>query len=159
MWNWSRQPESDAELKEWQECYEILSRISLNNNKDILEWNDDNREDFSVKAVRLALIEDRGDNHPPEFEWCKWMPLKCNIMVWRCNLDRLATRVNLRRRNVNITLVLCPLCDEFEKTVEHLFYACPMVDMVWSAFSDWCNLPIFMLLISKTLWKFTSSRI
>ncbi|XP_022040949.1 uncharacterized protein LOC110943511 [Helianthus annuus] len=140
-WNWSRQPESDVELKEWQECHEILNRISLNNNKDLWKWNNDNQEGFSVKAVKLALIEDIDDDHPPNFEWCKWVPLKCNIMVWRGNLDRLATRVNLRRRIVNITSVMCPLCEELEETIKHLFTACSLVDRVWSAFSAWCNFP------------------
>ncbi|KAJ0482569.1 putative reverse transcriptase zinc-binding domain-containing protein [Helianthus annuus] len=141
VWNWYRQPETDAELREWQECQEVLSRASFSNNEDLWLWNDENQEGFSVKAVKMALIKDRGVSHPPNFEWCKWVPIKCNIMAWRGNLDRLATRVNLRRRNVNISSVMCPFCDEFEETVEHLFTACSVVERVWSAFSAWCKLP------------------
>ncbi|XP_021989893.1 uncharacterized protein LOC110886407 [Helianthus annuus] len=62
-------------------------------------------------------------------------------MAWRGNLDRLPTRTNLRSRNVEITSVLCPFCDDFEETVDHLFTACSVAMRVWAAFSVWCNIP------------------
>ncbi|XP_021980016.1 uncharacterized protein LOC110876147 [Helianthus annuus] len=123
-WQWSRQPESEEELKEWQEC------------KDVLSTNG-----FSVKAVKKSLIVERGTNHPPNFTWCKWVPIKCNITAWRGNLDRLPTRVNLRRRNVDIPSVMCPLCGDYEETVDHLFTAYSVAIRVWSAFNVWCNIP------------------
>ncbi|MFS7909765.1 hypothetical protein Hanom_Chr02g00098371 [Helianthus anomalus] len=33
-WQWSRQPESDEKLQEWQECIEVLSLTRLSNDKD-----------------------------------------------------------------------------------------------------------------------------
>ncbi|KAJ0918143.1 putative reverse transcriptase zinc-binding domain-containing protein [Helianthus annuus] len=87
------------------------------------------------------MITDRGTSHLPNFAWCKWVPIKCNIMPWRGNIDRLPTRVNLRRRNVDITSVMCPLYSDSEETVEHLFTACPVAFRVWLAFNVWCNVP------------------
>ncbi|KAJ0861017.1 putative reverse transcriptase zinc-binding domain-containing protein [Helianthus annuus] len=115
--------------------------VMLSNDKDSWFWIDGDQDRFSVKAVKKALIEDRGTSHLPNFEWCKWVPPKCNIVAWRGNLNRLATRVNLRRRNVDISSVMCPCCDDFEETMEHLFTACSVADRVWSAFSVWCNIP------------------
>ncbi|XP_035841275.1 uncharacterized protein LOC118488170 [Helianthus annuus] len=138
-WHWSSQPETEEELKEWKECCEVLSRVSLSNGKDAWFWNGDSQNGFSVKEVKLAMITDRGNCHPPNFAWCKWVPVKCNIMIWRGNLDRLPTRVNLRRRNVDITSVMCPFCDDAEESVEHLFTACSVALRVWAAFSIWCN--------------------
>ncbi|XP_021979533.1 uncharacterized protein LOC110875640 [Helianthus annuus] len=123
-WNWSRHPESDNELKEWQECKDVLNLVRLSNDKDSWFWNDGESGSFSVKVVKKALVEDRGESFLPNFVWCKWVPLKFNIMDWRCNLDRLATRANLRRRNINITSVMCPFYDIYEETVDHLFSAC-----------------------------------
>ncbi|XP_035845923.1 uncharacterized protein LOC118492196 [Helianthus annuus] len=60
-------------------------------------------------------------------------------MNWRGNLDTLPTRRNLRRRNVDIASIMCPLCDEFEETADHLFTACSVAIRVWSTFSVWCN--------------------
>ncbi|XP_021986259.1 uncharacterized protein LOC110882582 [Helianthus annuus] len=62
-------------------------------------------------------------------------------MAWRGNLDRLATRDNLRRRNVDITSVMCHFCDEYEETVDHLLTACSVAIRVWETVSAWCNIP------------------
>ncbi|XP_035845161.1 uncharacterized protein LOC118491462 [Helianthus annuus] len=107
-WHWSSQPKSDEELKEWKECCEVLNSVRLSNGKDAWIWKDDRQIGFSVKEVKSALINDRGSGHPPNFVSCKWVPIKCNIMNWRGNLDRLPTRINLRKRNVDISSVMCP---------------------------------------------------
>ncbi|XP_022026926.1 uncharacterized protein LOC110927850 [Helianthus annuus] len=62
-------------------------------------------------------------------------------MAWRGNLDRLATRVNLKRRNVDIPSVLCPFCEEYEETVDHLFTTCSVTIRVWADVSARCNIP------------------
>ncbi|MFS7910276.1 putative reverse transcriptase zinc-binding domain-containing protein [Helianthus anomalus] len=53
-------------------------------------------------------------------------------MAWICNLVRLATRVNLRRMNVEISSVMCPFCDECEESLDHLFTACSVAIRVWT---------------------------
>ncbi|XP_022041421.1 uncharacterized protein LOC110944001 [Helianthus annuus] len=125
-------PESDVEIKEWQEYRETLNKLTLSNSRDRWIWNKDSQDGFSVKIVKKALIEERGNSQLSNFEWCKWVPIKCNIVAWRGNLDRLATRVNLRRRNVDIISVMCPFCNEAEETVEHLFTACSLATRVWA---------------------------
>ncbi|XP_021992391.1 uncharacterized protein LOC110889189 [Helianthus annuus] len=114
--------------------------VRLSNNKDSWIWNIDREDEFSVNSVKKALISDRGSSHLPNFEWCKGVPIKYNIMAWRGNMDRLATRINLRR-NVDITSVMCPFCDEYEESVDHLFTACSVAIRVWAAISTWCNIP------------------
>ncbi|MFS8008554.1 putative reverse transcriptase zinc-binding domain-containing protein [Helianthus anomalus] len=104
---------------------------------------------FSVNSVKKAIISDRGSSNLPNFEWRKWVPIKCNIMAWRVNLDRLASRVNLRRRNVDISSVMCPFCDEYEETVDHFFTACAVAIRVWAAISARCNIPRSSLSNSK----------
>ncbi|XP_021986108.1 uncharacterized protein LOC110882380 [Helianthus annuus] len=148
---WSRQPESEEELKEWMECCKVLSMVSLSNGKDTWFWSEDSKNGFSVKAVKSAFIKDRGSGHPPNFNWCKWVPIKCNIMNWRGNLDRIPSRLNLRRRNVDIPSTMCPLCKETEESVEHLFTACSIDLRVWTAFSEWCNIPPIYLFEFKDI--------
>ncbi|XP_021999371.1 uncharacterized protein LOC110896215 [Helianthus annuus] len=150
-WQWSRQPESEEELKEWKECYEVLNLVRLSSGKDAWIWSGDSQNGFSVKTVKSALIMDRGPCHPPNFVWCKWVPIKCNIMNWRGNLDRLPTRINLKSRNVDISSSMCPFCEEAEESVEHLFTACSVTLRVWSAFSEWCNIPPLYLFEFKDI--------
>ncbi|XP_021980013.1 uncharacterized protein LOC110876145 [Helianthus annuus] len=150
-WHWSRQPVSEEEVKQWKECCEVLSSVSLSIGKDVWIWSGDSKNVFSVKAVKSALIKDRGTHHPPNFVWCKWVPIKCNIMNWRGNLDRLPTRLNLRRRNVDISSTMCPFCEDAEESVKHLFTACSVALRVWSAFNEWCNIPPLYLFEFKDI--------
>ncbi|XP_021979494.1 uncharacterized protein LOC110875605 [Helianthus annuus] len=122
-WQWSSQPVSEEELKEWKECCEVLSMVNLSNSKDAWLWNGDSQNGFSVKAVKSALIKDRGI------------------------LDRLPTRINLRRRNVIISSSMCPFCE----SAEHLFTACSVALRVWPAFSDWCKIPPLYLFEFKDI--------
>ncbi|MFS8008556.1 putative reverse transcriptase zinc-binding domain-containing protein [Helianthus anomalus] len=111
--------------------------VRLSNDRDSWVWNIDIHDGFSDNLVKKTLISDRGSGYLPDFKWCKWVPIKCNIMAWRGNLDRLATRVNLRRRNVEIASVICPFCDKYEESVDHLFTACSMAMRVWTAINVW----------------------
>ncbi|KAF5771848.1 putative reverse transcriptase zinc-binding domain-containing protein [Helianthus annuus] len=141
----------DTELKEWQECVDVLSLVRLSNDSDSWFWNVENQAGFSVSSVKKERINDRGNSGLPNFEWCKWIPIKCNIMAWRANLDRLATKVNLKRRNVDIPSVMCPFYDEYEESVDHLFTACSLASRVWTAVSAWCNIPPIFAFAFKDL--------
>ncbi|XP_035837072.1 uncharacterized protein LOC118484992 [Helianthus annuus] len=150
---WCKLPESEEELKEWKECCEVLNGVRISNGKDVWFWKDDSQNGFSVKEVKAAMINDRGSRHPPNFVWCKWVPIKCNIMNWRGNLDRLPTRLDLKRRDVDIPSVMCPFCDEVEESVEHLFTACSVALRVWSTFSVWCNITPLYLFEFKDIFR------
>ncbi|XP_022007603.1 uncharacterized protein LOC110906839 [Helianthus annuus] len=130
---------------------EVLRNVSLSSEKDKWYWFDDKQFGFSVKSVKKSLTAERETSHPPNFIWCKWLPIKYNIMAWRGNLDRLPTRVNLRRKNVDIPSVLCPLYNDYEETVDHLFTTCSVALQVWSVFSVWCNIPLLFFFEFKDI--------
>nr|ABD32346.1 H+-transporting two-sector ATPase, alpha/beta subunit, central region, related [Medicago truncatula] len=73
-----------------------------------------------------------------QFLWLKAVPLKVNIFVWRFFLNRLATKDNLRKRNVlEATNVSCgALCGKEEKR-DHLFFQCAYYGRLWLMLSDW----------------------
>ena len=64
------------------------------------------------------------------FMWCKWIPNKCNIFMWRANMDMIPTLHALRRRNIYVGEGMCVFCGEAEETSDHLFFACRLVDAV-----------------------------
>ena len=45
-------------------------------------------------------------------------------MVWRADLNRLPTRVELVKRGIQVDNNLCPLCDADQETSTHLFTGC-----------------------------------
>ncbi|XP_062202856.1 WD repeat-containing protein GTS1-like isoform X2 [Phragmites australis] len=73
---------------------------------------------------------------------------KLSVFIWLFSMDRLNTRVILKRKNfkVNNNNYSCVLCDlQTEETDFHLFFACPFSKRCWeSIFLHWDhNLPFF----------------
>ncbi|XP_022030536.1 uncharacterized protein LOC110931427 [Helianthus annuus] len=77
--------------------------------------------------------------------WCKWIPAKCNVFMWRAWLDRIPTKVALSKRNINVGNNLCVLCDEAEETVDHVFAGCRFTDGIWNGVASWCRIPHLFL--------------
>ncbi|GKA07595.1 hypothetical protein Tco_0686819 [Tanacetum coccineum] len=53
-----------------------------------------------VKNIRCLLDEYFLPNDPVATRWVKFIPIKINVFAWRVYLDRLPTRLNLNRRNI-----------------------------------------------------------
>nr|GEV45524.1 hypothetical protein [Tanacetum cinerariifolium] len=67
----------------------------------------------SLDGVLLSPMEDR---------WIKEVPIKVNIHDWKVSLDGLPTRWNISRRGMDISSILCPLCELAVETSKHLFF-------------------------------------
>ncbi|XP_022003941.1 uncharacterized protein LOC110901418 [Helianthus annuus] len=67
--------------------------------------------------------------------------INVTIFMWRAELDRLPTKLALRRRSINVEDMGCSLCGEGVETVDHLFTACSVSCGVWSVVSNWCKVP------------------
>ncbi|XP_022041729.2 uncharacterized protein LOC110944375 [Helianthus annuus] len=92
-------------------------------------------------------------------DWCRWVPAKVNIHVWRAELDRLPTGEALLKRNILIEESECPFCGAEVESSEHLFISCSTAAFVWQGVSSWCKIPnIFAFSISDLLSVFKSLR-
>jgi len=89
-----------------------------------------------LTAVDFNITEDFS-----QFLWLKAVPLKVNIFVWRHFLNRLATKDNLRKRNVlEATNVSCAvLCGKAEER-DHLFFQCDHYGRLWLLLSHWLGI-------------------
>ncbi|KAL4588543.1 hypothetical protein LXL04_001434 [Taraxacum kok-saghyz] len=84
-------------------------------------WDPDKKRGFSVNSMRKLLDGDQLQNSPISTIWCKLVPIKANVFVWRARLNRLPTRLNLERRGVFIQSPNCPWCHSTEETSMHVF--------------------------------------
>jgi len=117
---------------EWEKEQFIQLESDLNmgviqqGSKDKVVWDAEEGGEFSVKSAYGAL-------HlctPSESDQA--MKVLCDIKVipnvltlaWRILKGRVPTRDNLRRKGVTLTSLLCPLSNEEEETVSHLFGVC-----------------------------------
>ena len=81
--------------------------------EDTWIWKHDQSGSYSTKSgydlIRRKLT---GANHDSDFVdlWKLQIPSKAAMFAWRLIMDRLSTRMNLRRRQVMVNDSMCPLC-------------------------------------------------
>ncbi|GJT20177.1 RNA-directed DNA polymerase, eukaryota [Tanacetum coccineum] len=103
-------------------------------------------------------------NSFPSTRWCKIIPRKVNIFMWRLLLDRLPHRLNLSSRGLDIDSILCPVCSEHVESNSHAFFSCSAASNIWRLVRGWCDLKIPTLSscgewdIWYTSWKLQKSR-
>ncbi|XP_021979513.1 uncharacterized protein LOC110875619 [Helianthus annuus] len=85
-------------------------------------------------------------------KWKGWTPLKCKIMVWRADLNRLPTKMELIKRTVTIEDMSCVLCEADSETAIHLFTGCIFSSEIWARVALWCKLaPLFVFDVKDLL--------
>ncbi|PWA27333.1 reverse transcriptase domain, Reverse transcriptase zinc-binding domain protein [Artemisia annua] len=99
---------------------------------------------FTVASAKRLISSSRNYGEFFKMKWNGWIPLKCNVMAWPAEQDRLPTRMELTKRGMVLQDDLCPLCADNPETSGHLFTACLFATEVWARIASWCKLaPIF----------------
>ncbi|XP_022014620.1 uncharacterized protein LOC110914107 [Helianthus annuus] len=132
------------ELDQLISCHRMVSGTVLNEYEDSWLWNNQ-LKNLSVQDIKGWVRSGTSQELVSTFRWCRWLPAKCNIFMWRACLDRIPTKVALRRRNIVTGDSLCVFCDNAEETVDHLLTECRFVQGVWSGIAHWCHLPPIFL--------------
>ena len=83
-----------------------------------------------------------GEAHDEEFKelWKLKVLSKVAVFAWRLLKDRLPTRDNLRRKQIELQDYLCPFCRIMEESIDHLFFHCSKVLPIWRESLSWVNL-------------------
>ena len=68
------------------------------------------------------------------------MPIKFAVFAWRLLRDRLPTKANLHRRQIEVTNRSCPFCSNMEEEAGHLFFHCSKIIPIWWETSSWVNI-------------------
>ena len=106
-------------------------------------WKADSSGQYSVRsAYNLLMGESIDENQDGVFEelWNLKIPTKTSFFAWRLIRDRLSTKLNLRRRNVEINDLFCPLCKNNEEDAAHLFFNCSKTLPIWWESLSWVNI-------------------
>ncbi|KAJ0788215.1 putative RNA-directed DNA polymerase [Helianthus annuus] len=140
-WDWIQPPDSNIELAEWMDLNSKLRDIVLSDGFDKWVWLGDDNGEFSVGSVKRMLDKNRDFSSRYVWEWSSWVPLKCNLFAWRAEMERIPTKVELRKRNVALEDDFCPMCGSDLESASHIFTACIFVTKVWSMITRWCKVP------------------
>ncbi|MFS7950996.1 putative reverse transcriptase zinc-binding domain-containing protein [Helianthus anomalus] len=159
-WLWKHDPEPGEELDELSVIMDELAEVSLNSNEDGWRWLGDPKGSFSVKSVKSVLAEASSVGVDFVLEWNKWVPSKCNLLVWKAEMGRIPTADALSKRGIVTGEGLCPLCKSETESVDHLFTSCIVAAVLWQKVSIWCRIPpIFAFSFKDLLEVHVSSRV
>ncbi|KAJ0858119.1 hypothetical protein HanRHA438_Chr13g0597621 [Helianthus annuus] len=75
---------------------------------------------------------------------------------WRTALNRLPTLDALKRKNGNLTLGICPVCEDGFEYVNRLFSACSSFG-VWLGVSAWYHLPPVLAFAVRDILSYNES--
>ncbi|XP_028051902.1 uncharacterized protein LOC114256459 [Camellia sinensis] len=170
-----------------------LIPIAMDNSADSLVWHFEAKGEYSVRSGNSTALTkvSRGISSPPSSSfqppknfwkllWALKVPPKLKNFWWWVCKNGLATKVNLYRRRCAPSN-LCPICQEFPETIEHLLFGCDWVRAVWfgcdlkfpivegpscsvlrcscnlleqlHSVHEWENLLIFVVWIGWYIWK------
>ncbi|XP_022007784.1 uncharacterized protein LOC110907059 [Helianthus annuus] len=140
-WSWKKPFSTAEEMVQFQALMSVVQQTHIKMGADVWRWDDDPGGSFSAAAVRKWLAASRPGVSNPKLDWCKWVPIKCNIFMWRLMLKRIPTKLALLRRNINVENTTCVLCGDGEDEVDHIFTDCAFSMSVWNGVLRWLGLP------------------
>ncbi|GJR56585.1 RNA-directed DNA polymerase, eukaryota, reverse transcriptase zinc-binding domain protein, partial [Tanacetum coccineum] len=91
-------PRSGAEASQMAMLTSLLEGICLPNMLDRWCWSVLGDEEFFVSSARILIDDKTFRTVGSKTHWCKYVPLKVNILSWRVKLNNLPTQLNLSRR-------------------------------------------------------------
>ncbi|KAL4572570.1 hypothetical protein LXL04_019350 [Taraxacum kok-saghyz] len=105
--------------------------------RDSWRWKLDVDGRFSVAATRDWIDRQVLKSNNFKTRWCKFIPRKVNIFIWRVSWRRLPTRVALKEKGVGLDSVDCPICGDGEEDLQHLFFRCKVASALWCRIFRW----------------------
>ncbi|KAL4563757.1 hypothetical protein LXL04_027802 [Taraxacum kok-saghyz] len=135
-WEWQR-PLTGRNLSMFHELIGLLGEFRCNDGGDRWWWNIGKDERFTVWETRRWIDERVLPVGVVASRWCRYVPRKVNICIWRIRLQRLPTRMALSGRGMEITSILCPSCGFVPESIDHLFARCDVANQLWVAVFRW----------------------
>ncbi|GKB11683.1 putative RNA-directed DNA polymerase, eukaryota, reverse transcriptase zinc-binding domain protein [Tanacetum coccineum] len=135
-------PRGGAESAQFNSLKDSIGNIILTDQHDSWQWSLDVSKGFSVASVRQLVDSHILVTGNEATRWNRSLPIKVNVFLWRLKLNKLSSRVNLVRRGIEISSLLCPLCLGDFETVNHSFFNCDLAKGLWSLFAKWWEVDI-----------------
>ena len=119
----------------WNNLVSRLATVELNQEEEEFRWKLDRSDVFSVKSHYLVLI----NQNTPNLNKVLWKiktPLKIKIFLLYLRRGVVLIKDNLAKRNWHGNQQCC-FCHENE-TIQHLFFDCRFIRLVWATiFAAW----------------------
>ncbi|GJX44795.1 RNA-directed DNA polymerase, eukaryota, reverse transcriptase zinc-binding domain protein [Tanacetum coccineum] len=140
IWTWSRSINGGATKAQLDDVSSLLGNSFLTDKDDSWIWSLGNSIVFNVKDTRNLIDDSMLPDSSTPTRWCRFIPKKVNILIWRILRDRVPTRWNLSRKGIKINSLFCPNCTISPETTNHLFWVCPLATALWSKIFNWVDI-------------------
>jgi hypothetical protein len=129
-----------ALMQKWQELEEIVRSTTLSTECDSLIWKYESSGVYSSSSL-YAIINFGGvmPIYIPAV-WKLIVPPRVHIFLWLLSHNKLMTRDNLLKRNLNKP-VCCVFCSENE-SIDHLFFQCIVAKQIWKFITSVFNIQV-----------------
>ena len=122
----------------------FIDQISMNrlnsNLNDTWVWRADINGIFSTKSAYQVLKDEQASEvQYLAFQqlWDIKIPPRALSFAWRLLWDRLPTKDNLAKRQIQTDSDLCPFCHSKPESASHLFFTCDKIQPRWWEFLSW----------------------
>jgi len=102
-------------------------------------WKGCESVEFFVKSAYSLLRGEEAEDCPKMYNFflrIKALP-SAHVTTWRVIENKIATKVNLERRGVQVKSNLCCLCRVLEESTSHLFFGCRVTWLAWNLCYVW----------------------
>ncbi|XP_071719211.1 uncharacterized protein [Rutidosis leptorrhynchoides] len=124
-----------------------LGNISISNTNDSWQWELDNEVEYTVCATKYFVDDILLPTNVTATRWNKCIPRKIrkiNVFLWRVALDRLPTRDNLSKREIEVVNGGCAICPWGTETLQHVLFGCDLALDLWRKCRVWIGLQMPM---------------
>ncbi|PWA48977.1 hypothetical protein CTI12_AA486280 [Artemisia annua] len=97
---------------------------------------------FTVSSARSIIDEHILPSSNMQTRWSSLAPIKVNVLAWRLAINKLATKVNLYNRGLDVPSILCGVCDYGIESTDHLFFGCSLAVDLMVEVGRWWSLDI-----------------
>ncbi|GKC83481.1 RNA-directed DNA polymerase, eukaryota [Tanacetum coccineum] len=87
--------------------------------------------EFRVKVARTKLDDVFLPSDLIATRWVKFIPIKVNVFAWRVRLDRLPTRVNLLRRELDMGVFPKSRCGLLPEDIHYVIFRCEIAQAIF----------------------------
>ncbi|XP_068461617.1 uncharacterized protein [Phaseolus vulgaris] len=111
---------------------------------------------FSVKSAYGILKEEGGEEDSRLYKslWrIKALP-SAHVTTWRVIENKVASKVNLERRGIQIESNLYNLCRLSEESTNHLFFGCRIAWLIWNLCYDWLGINSVDLIVPGSHFEY-----
>ncbi|GJT66456.1 RNA-directed DNA polymerase, eukaryota [Tanacetum coccineum] len=150
-WDWIRPISLGRSLSDYTCMLDVIGPVEVGEDRDSCSWSLSNDGSFTINSLRRHLDDCLLPSLAKNTRWCKIIPRKVNIFMWRLSLDKLPRHFNLSSRGLDIQSILCPICNKQVETLNHIFFSCETTFNIWRLISTWSGSKI-PILVSYGDW-------